>query len=182
MVCGVCGADWPPGAVFCLACGTSVAQVEPTSRQEIAPPDGVADHAGEAPSPGCAQCGATNPRGAQRCLTCFAPMEDEPASRPFSVSLLFPWGARSLCEGDRLLVGRAHESELAGELRPFADVSRRHAELHVTNGALLVRDLDSMNGTFRNDTRLSPETDVMVAPGDSVRFGDLVVGVQVPKP
>lgn len=98
-------------------------------------------------------------------------------SEPVSVSVTFPWGQKRLGEGERLLVGRSYESDLSGQLDAFPDISRRHAELEVRAGTLLVRDLGSMNGTFRNDTRLTPHSDQVLAPGDRVRFGDRVVAV-----
>ncbi len=54
-------------------------------------------------------------------------------------------------------------------------VSRRHAELRVANGQLTVRDLGSSNGTFVNNTRLTPQQPRILKANDSVRFGTLAI-------
>lgn len=50
---------------------------------------------------------------------------------------------------------------------PGTHLSRRHAELAVKGGNLLIRDLNSSNGTYINDQRV---TETALNPGDSVRF------------
>jgi pSer/pThr/pTyr-binding forkhead associated (FHA) protein len=49
-------------------------------------------------------------------------------------------------------------------------VSRRHAEIHVQQATLTVRDLGSRNGTFVNGLRIEAE---QVRSGQVVRFGDV---------
>jgi FHA domain len=55
-------------------------------------------------------------------------------------------------------------------------VSRRHARVLPDNGALVVEDLGSSNGTYVNGRRISGP--VEVADGDEVQLGDTVVGVE----
>jgi len=64
-----------------------------------------------------------------------------------------------------LVLGRALASDL-----PVIDptISRRHAELSLEDGRVMVRDLGSSNGTFLNGTRVDAGT---LAPGDTVTFG-----------
>ena len=50
---------------------------------------------------------------------------------------------------------------------PGTHLSRRHAELAIKGDALLIRDLNSSNGTFVNNQRV---TETSLRPGDSVRF------------
>ncbi len=54
-------------------------------------------------------------------------------------------------------------------------VSRIHARLYRQNpaGPLLIKDLNSTNGTFHNGMRLKPNESVPVLPGDEVGFGSL---------
>jgi pSer/pThr/pTyr-binding forkhead associated (FHA) protein len=52
------------------------------------------------------------------------------------------------------------------------DVSRRHAVVRRVNGGLALEDLDSTNGTFVNETRISGIAEIAV--GDRVRFGNTV--------
>ena len=48
-------------------------------------------------------------------------------------------------------------------------VSRRHAEIEVTERELILRDLGSLNGTFARGARV--EGEVTLHPGDSIRLG-----------
>lgn len=66
------------------------------------------------------------------------------------------------------LVGR--ETGLAVTLQSN-NVSRKHAEFFENNGQLLIRDLDSTNGTFVNHEQISESR--VLHPGDVVRFADV---------
>ncbi|KAJ4834852.1 hypothetical protein Tsubulata_012955 [Turnera subulata] len=67
-------------------------------------------------------------------------------------------------------VGRVPEK--ADVVIPVATVSGVHALIRNKGGNLLVTDLDSTNGTFINDKRLSPGVVAAVAPGSLLTFGD----------
>jgi adenylate cyclase len=71
-----------------------------------------------------------------------------------------------------VVVGRAVTSDL-----PIYDptVSRRHAELTLSDGGVRVQDLGSSNGTFVNGTKVS---DTVVGDGDVVTFGKVAFKVQ----
>jgi DNA-binding CsgD family transcriptional regulator len=58
-------------------------------------------------------------------------------------------------------------------------VSRRHAEITVAAGCVRVRDLESRNGTFLNDSRIN---ECVVSPGQIVRFGDVTFALSMPRP
>lgn len=66
-----------------------------------------------------------------------------------------------------LVVGRAVSSDCA---IVDATVSRRHAELSVTDAGFNVKDLGSSNGTFVNDVKVES---FFVTPGDTVTFGNV---------
>jgi cell division ATPase FtsA len=51
-------------------------------------------------------------------------------------------------------------------------LSRFHAELELIDNELQVVDLNSTNGTFLNDERISPNQKHTLSPGDRLRFGD----------
>lgn len=84
-------------------------------------------------------------------------------------------GARSgqtlVLKPGTLVVGRDSSADVT-----IADdsVSRRHAELHHVDGAWVVRDLGSSNGTFVNEQPLPTPTDRTLKAGDRLRFGDTV--------
>ena len=60
---------------------------------------------------------------------------------------------------------------------PGTHLSRRHAELAVKGSTLLIRDLNSSNGTYVNDKKI---TETALKPGDSVRFDVLRFKVHGP--
>ena len=74
--------------------------------------------------------------------------------------------------GRTLVVGRAVTSDV-----PIYDptISRRHAEIALTNGGVRVKDLGSSNGTFLNGARV---TEAEAASNDVVTFGKVAFRVQ----
>jgi pSer/pThr/pTyr-binding forkhead associated (FHA) protein len=71
------------------------------------------------------------------------------------------------CIDKETLLGRGDECDLKF---PAAFLSRKHAQLTVVNGQLLVKDLDSANGTFVNGQRVS---EAKLKAGDELRFDKL---------
>jgi hypothetical protein len=66
------------------------------------------------------------------------------------------------------VLGRSREAGLA---IAHPNVSRRHCEIREVEGALVVRDLGSSNGTLVNDTMVK---EVVLKPGDTLTIGPLV--------
>lgn len=66
-----------------------------------------------------------------------------------------------------LTVGRETDNML---IVPDPSVSRRHARFALENGALVVYDLNSTNGVFVNEQRVSQR---ILQSGDVVRFGSI---------
>jgi hypothetical protein len=75
---------------------------------------------------------------------------------------------------DELILGR--ERGTADIVIEDPGVSRRHARVLPDNGALIVEDLGSSNGTYVNGERISGP--VKLAAGDEVQLGDTVIGVE----
>lgn len=75
---------------------------------------------------------------------------------------------------DRCLIGRLSTSDLSV---PLSSVSREHCEIFVQDGAVYLKDLDSRNGTFRNEERV--EGTVALAPGDRIAIGPIIFTVQI---
>jgi len=71
-----------------------------------------------------------------------------------------------------MIVGRAINSDCAVV---DATVSRRHAELAVSDEGIQVKDLGSSNGTFVNGVKVDS---YFVAPGDTVTFGKVAFKLQ----
>jgi pSer/pThr/pTyr-binding forkhead associated (FHA) protein len=72
-----------------------------------------------------------------------------------------------------LVIGRR---EGAGLQIPDAGISREHCELVIEEDAVLIRDLNSSNGTFVNATRVK---EAELAPGDLVAIGAQVFAVRI---
>ncbi len=64
-------------------------------------------------------------------------------------------------------IGRALDNEIVVS---HSSISRHHASIENSNGAFVVRDLNSQNGTFVGNRRVTEPT--KVNDGEAVRFGD----------
>ena len=64
-------------------------------------------------------------------------------------------------------IGRALDNEIVVS---HSSVSRHHASIENSNGAFVVRDLNSQNGTFVGNRRVTEP--MRISDGDAVRFGD----------
>ncbi|XP_076946344.1 zeaxanthin epoxidase, chloroplastic-like [Bidens hawaiensis] len=71
---------------------------------------------------------------------------------------------------DEVTVGRVPDK--ADIVIPVATVSGTHARFQKKGGALFVTDLDSTNGTFIDEKRLTPGVPAVVPPGRYITFGD----------
>ena len=71
-----------------------------------------------------------------------------------------------------LRIGSASDNDLVLNDRA---ISRHHAELRMTAEGVLLRDLNSTNGTFLNQYRLPPELPYPIKNGDEIQFGNLLV-------
>lgn len=82
--------------------------------------------------------------------------------------------SRTISLGDgRHVIGRAKEAELR---IPVDIVSRSHCEIVVDDGGVVVRDLESSNGTFVNCQRVEEET---LSAGDLIAVGPAVFVVRI---
>lgn len=160
LMCPGCKADIPPDMHYCQACFLTPvpkpAEAAPSSGPLPASPsepspcrDPDCPHGGRPPAAGCRPCGL---RGEAAATT-----------------LRFAWGPVPVPAGRPLVVGREN-SPIADQLGGYSNISRRHAEVTSDGTALTVVDLDSMNGTFVNDQRLTPGRATPVKPGDRLRF------------
>ncbi len=140
----------------------------------------------------CPQCGFQNPEAANYCARCGSPL---PREEPGDATMTFTLGddedaAAALEEipvkgptlvvrsgggrsgetfqpkPDRTLIGRSPECDI------FLDdvtVSRKHAVLAEEDGAFVIEDQESLNGTFVNKKRIDKPT--RLADGDEVQIG-----------
>ncbi|HHY97514.1 MAG TPA: DUF3662 and FHA domain-containing protein [Firmicutes bacterium] len=70
---------------------------------------------------------------------------------------------------DRVSLGRSRSNDI---VIPDPGVSREHAEILHRQGAFILRDLNSMNGTFVNERRVGEH---VLSPGDSIKLGGVLL-------
>jgi hypothetical protein len=58
-------------------------------------------------------------------------------------------------------------------------VSRRHARLSLREGQAFIEDLNSLNGTFLNSTRLVPELPYPIEDGAQIQLGKLLLTIHL---
>lgn len=73
----------------------------------------------------------------------------------------------------RYVIGRGKDCTLRV---PSAEVSRHHCELSVGQSQIIIRDLDSSNGTWVNTERIG---EAELAAGDLIAVGPLVLVVRI---
>ncbi len=69
--------------------------------------------------------------------------------------------------------------DLTGEQGLERGVSRRHARVTRRGPQVFVEDLNSLNGTFLNGSRLVPELPYPVKDGDQIQLGKLMLTVHL---
>lgn len=52
-------------------------------------------------------------------------------------------------------------------------ISRIHAKFDKKDGRILLTDMNSTNGTYKNGLRMQPQETIEIEPGDEIRFGNL---------
>lgn len=80
-------------------------------------------------------------------------------------------------ERDATILGRQHDSHICLSGRA---VSRHHARIARDNGAFLVEDLDSSNGTYLNGQRLAAHTPTALTERDALQIGPYVFVLRLP--
>jgi len=96
-------------------------------------------------------------------------------------------GRKVLLSADReVLVGRLDAAHgIFPELDMTTDggleqgVSRRHARIYTREGMCFVEDLDSTNGTFLNEERITPYLPYTFRDGDLLMFGTMRLKVHI---
>jgi pSer/pThr/pTyr-binding forkhead associated (FHA) protein len=129
----------------------------------------------------CPVCQAQNPVAETWCIECGFRLDaepGEPVEAPedgIGVRLVSEPDGREyfLQEGDNI-VGRAAGADV---LLDFPSVSRRHALLSVHDGAVILEDLGSTNGTRVNNQAASPGQRMPLPAEAKLRFGDIALSL-----
>lgn len=145
MFCSQCGQQVPEGANFCPACGAPIAE------STVADGDDTTSSL---------EVGAFDPQHEVQDLP-----ELEPGMGMLVVVRGPNAGSRFLLDRERTSIGRHPESDI------FLDdvtVSRRHAIVSHRDGAMVVEDNGSLNGTYVNGDRVEERE---LATGDELQIG-----------
>jgi pSer/pThr/pTyr-binding forkhead associated (FHA) protein len=73
------------------------------------------------------------------------------------------------------LSGVAPDLDLEPYVGELAGLSRRHARLTLRDGQCWIEDLNSVNWTYLNNQRLSPERPAPLKDGDLLRLGNVLL-------
>ena len=158
LVCHVCGAAAEAGSRFCAFCGN------PLPGQIGLP---------------CPQCHTLNLLGDAFCEACGAPL-------PHTAYLtLTESGLRlNLFVGEQASIVLGRADPLSGitpdlDLGPYgaeaAGVSRRHARVSRQDDQYWIEDLNSVNLTYLNNQRLTPDRPQRLKDGDLLRLGQMLL-------
>jgi hypothetical protein len=204
-VCPQCGTAVIPGEAFCDSCGAALISPQAPVAAPAAP---TLPYAGVPPQPSYpAPVPVAAPPQAAPVVSPPAPVVSPPAPvitppapvvsppapatarsalapgrlilQPGGVALNFPAAAEAV-------VGRA---DPVSNFTPTLDlgpygalengVGRRHVRIFVQQGGVFVEDLDSTNGSFLNNTRLTPRQPQPLRTGDELRVGTLKLRVEL---
>jgi pSer/pThr/pTyr-binding forkhead associated (FHA) protein len=152
--CPFCNSVYPENTLFCEECGSYLA---PTSDQATDPLDNADD----------------------------AKVSDGRAATGEFTTLVLSIEAGGRIElplSKEVVLGRLDAShavfpdvDLTNEQGAEKGVSRRHARISRRDDQVFLEDLNSLNGTFLNATRLVPELPYPVKSGDQVQLGKLIL-------
>jgi FHA domain/Double zinc ribbon len=180
--CPDCGVKVQPEDLICFRCGANLPHspgpdddvLTPTISQRFIAP-------GSDPGSFCPNCGSGVSDAADVvCSTCGTPLPTGRRRRisPVVMRITFPTGNVDIPAGTSVMLGRdPAESLVAAAFARFDNVSRRHATVQVDDvGHATIRDEGSTNGTYVNDDRVLPGTEVRLVDGDRVRLAADVTG------
>ncbi len=180
--CPDCGVKVQPEDLICFRCGANLPHatgsdddvLTPTISQKFISP-------GSDPMASCPRCGTAVTDAADViCATCGEPLPTGRRRRisPVVMRITFPTGNVDIPAGTSVMLGRdPAESLVAAAFARFDNVSRRHATVQVDDsGHASIRDEGSTNGTYVNDDRVPPGSEVRLVDGDRVRLAADVTG------
>ena len=156
--CPFCNSTYPENTLFCDECGSY-----------LAPGDG------QATDPLSGQGGGES-------------NDSKPSSGSFKTLKLAldDGGSVELPLSKEVILGRLDpgraifpDVDLTSEQGLERGISRRHAQISRRGNQVFIEDLNSLNGTFLNASRLVPELPYPVKDGDQVQMGKLMLTIRL---
>jgi hypothetical protein len=156
--CPFCNSTYPENTLFCDECGSYLA---PGNGQATDPLSGETDDTSK----------RTRPEGGSFKTLLLTIEEGGCIELPLSKEVVL----------GRLDPSRAifPDVDLTSDEGIDKGVSRRHARISRREDQVFIEDLNSLNGTFLNATRLVPEVPYPIKDGDQIQLGKLVVTVNL---
>jgi FHA domain/Double zinc ribbon len=181
LTCPDCGVKVQPEDLICFRCGANLPHASGSDDDVLAPTISQKFiRAGAEPGVICLRCGTMAPDPADViCATCGERLpQGHRRISPVVMRITFPTGNVDIPAGTSVLLGRdPAESLVAAAFVRYDNVSRRHATVQVDDwGHASIRDENSTNGTYVNDDRVLPGTEVRLVDGDRVRLAADVTG------
>jgi len=182
LTCPDCGVKVQPEDLICFRCGANLPHAAEPEEDLLTPTISQRFIAtGSESAAFCPSCGAPVSDAADVvCPTCgdALPTGQRRRISPVVMRITFPTGNVDIPAGTSVLLGRdPAESLVAAAFARFDNVSRRHATVLVDDfGHASITDENSTNGTFVNDDRVLPGTEVRLVDGDRVRLAADVTG------
>lgn len=181
-VCPVCGTRNNPLFLECSDCETDLQNVPVVDKEmervaEQQNSEGTIEPSHTAPMVRVCDCGAKNPVQARRCSACgedismIVPTPDcVPTVQRYMFSSLGGDYTYEIKEG-ATVIGR--ENEMREYLSSKLYVSRKHAELNldIAAGILSIKNCNTTNYTFVNNTMISGDASVELKDGDEIGLG-----------
>jgi ribosomal protein L37E len=179
--CPDCGVKVQPEDLICFRCGANLPHASGSDDDLLTPTISQKFVAVGDPSAACLRCGTPVSDAADVvCSVCGEPLPTGRRRRisPVVMRITFPTGNVDIPAGTSLLLGRdPAESLVAAAFARFDNVSRRHATVRVDDaGHASIKDENSTNGTYVNEDRVLPGTEVRLVDGDRVRLAADVTG------
>jgi pSer/pThr/pTyr-binding forkhead associated (FHA) protein len=165
VVCPSCGSNNLPGTLFCVQCGTYLPSGGPLRTE---------------PLPEQEEGRSARPR--------LDETSNQILVKPLNIEVDVLNTSRKvlLSTEQEILVGRldaAHgifpELDMTPDGGLEQGVSRRHARIYARDGICFVEDLDSTNGTFLNDERVTPYLPYAFKDGDILTFGTMRLQIHI---
>lgn len=173
--CPACNKVNSEEADYCVDfdCNEAIFTVEAVIAADSDEPDAPEQKTSADPEAAASKCtcGSVLALGTTKCVYCDRAVSSQTEGHTFTI--VWPW-QEAVVVKEHLFIGRVPPApkDLAVRLeQEYPNVSRAHAELRTEEGRPTVRDLGSLNGTFINDSRLSPHETRALRSNDRVRFG-----------
>lgn len=162
IACARCNTPIEPGTSYCPNCGQSLPNLIGSA---------------------CPQCASINLPGTACCEMCGAALPSR------SYLIVTNTGQRlPLFAGEQIAIVVGRSDALSGvapdlDLEPYAGelagLSRRHARFTLNDNQCWIEDLNSVNWTYLNNQRLSPDRPAPLKDGDLLRLGNVLLTYRI---